>query len=51
MGSSFLKIMTVVCVAFHGPEVFAVFLPWFISIHKTVSSVLTTACVSDDWYP
>ena len=51
MGSSFSKIMTVVRVTFHGPEVFAAFFQWCISIHKTsVSSVLTTTCFPHEWY-
>ena len=50
MGSSFLKIMTVARVTFHGLEAFAAFFQWCISIHKTsVLSALTTTCFPDYW--
>ena len=50
MGSSCSKIMAIVRVAFHGPEVYAAFFQWCTSIHKTsVSLALTTTCSPDDW--
>ena len=50
MGSSCSKIMTIVRVTFHGPEVYAAFFQWCTSIHKTsVSLALTTTCSPDDW--